>query len=270
MRGPRGPLLVSHRAALILAGMVMVMVLVIAGCASAAPAEAEREPQAGPELSPHDMAAPHEPHDMAAPNDAADRHAGDTANDGRDDLIDIHDLDPTIVLDIRYARADNFTGVAVYPVARCLLRRDVAGRIVRVHRTLGQRGLGLKLWDCYRPISVQQRFWELVPDPRYVARPVIEKGVARQGSRHNRGAAVDVTLVDARGVELTMPTAHDDFSARAHRGSGQHSLIARRNMDLLQSSMEAEGFIPLATEWWHFDAPDWRRYPLSDTPLQHE
>jgi beta-N-acetylhexosaminidase/D-alanyl-D-alanine dipeptidase len=233
------------------------MVMVMAGCGAAAPVVAEPERQARPAPAPDDRAAPPD----------LDAMAGESPGGERDDLIDIRTLDPTIVLELRYATAENFTGVAVYPVARCLLRRDVAERLVRVHRALGRRGLGLKLWDCYRPISVQQRFWELVPDPRYVARPVIEKGVATRGSRHNRGAAVDVTLVDARGVELAMPTAHDDFSARAHRGHGRHSSIARSNMELLQSSMEAEGFIPLATEWWHFDAPDWRRYPLSDTPL---
>src|SRR5690606_4624252 len=93
---------------------------------------------------------------------------------GDDQLVDITILDRTIVVDMRYATPENFTGVAVYPVARCLLRRAVALRLVRVQRALARRGLGLKVWDCYRPISVQQRFWELVPDARYVARPVIE------------------------------------------------------------------------------------------------
>src|SRR5262245_29320146 len=87
------------------------------------------------------------------------------------DLVDVADLDSTIRFDLRYARPDNFTGVAVYPAARCLLRRDAAERLVRVQRRLQAQGLGLLVWDCYRPFSVQERFWVLVPDERYVARP---------------------------------------------------------------------------------------------------
>ncbi|HYC24273.1 MAG TPA: M15 family metallopeptidase, partial [Candidatus Bathyarchaeia archaeon] len=89
-----------------------------------------------------------------------------------DDLVDLATLDRSIVLDLRYATSDNFTRQKLYPVARCLLRRDVAERLVRVQRALRAQGLGLAVWDCYRPISVQQRFWALVPDPRYVAEPV--------------------------------------------------------------------------------------------------
>lgn len=187
-----------------------------------------------------------------------------------DELIDIADLGSTMAIDIRYASTDNFTGKAVYPAARCLLRRSVARRLVRVHRALAKQGLGLKIWDCYRPFSVQMQLWQLAPDTRYVARPVIEDGVIKQGSRHNRGAAVDVTLVDEHGTELAMPTAYDEFGERAHRSSRASSRAGRRNMKRLEKAMTAQGFIPLATEWWHFDAPDWQRYPLADIPLQEK
>ena len=183
------------------------------------------------------------------------------------DFVDITAIDSSIRIDMRYATPDNFTGVAVYPVARCLLRREVAKRLARVHEKLGKRGLGLKLWDCYRPVAVQKRFWQLVPDPRYVAEPVIENGVAISGSKHNRGAAVDLTLVDAHGAELEMPTAHDDFTERAHRSYRGTGPAARKNTEILEKAMAAEGFIPLPTEWWHFDGPDWQRYPLEDVPL---
>src|SRR5262249_44323001 len=133
------------------------------------------------------------------------------------ELVDVTTLDPTIRLDLRYARPDNFTGVAVYPSARCLLRRDAAERLARVQRPLVAEGLGLVVWDCYRPFSVQERFWTLVPDERYVARPVRSDGRPVGGSKHNRGAAIDVTLLDAAGQPLEMPTGFDDFSARAHR-----------------------------------------------------
>jgi D-alanyl-D-alanine dipeptidase len=183
------------------------------------------------------------------------------------ELVDVAVLAPTIRLDLRYATRDNFTGVAVYPAARCLLRRDAAERLARVQRALRAEGLGLMVWDCYRPFSVQERFWALVPDERYVARPVRRDGRPVEGSKHNRGAAVDVTLVDAAGRPLPMPTGFDDFSERAHRGAPA-APAARANASRLEAAMAAEGFEPLATEWWHFDAPGWRSDPLLDVPLE--
>lgn len=182
------------------------------------------------------------------------------------DLVDLAALDPTIRLDLRYATADNFAGVAVYPAARCLLRRDAATRLARVQRRLRAGGHGLLVWDCYRPLAVQERFWSLVPDERYVARPLREGGRPVEGSKHNRGAAVDVTLVDAAGVPVEMPTPFDDFSARAHRGAPA-TPAARANAARLEAAMVAEGFAPLPTEWWHFDAPGWQAYELLDLPL---
>src|SRR5262249_30868953 len=182
------------------------------------------------------------------------------------DLVDVASLDPSIRLQLRYATADNFTGVAMYPVARCLLRHDAAERLVRVQSRLRAEGLGLIVWDCYRPFTVQERFWTLVPAERYVARPVRRDGRPVTGSKHNRGAAVDVTLVDAAGVALEMPTGFDDFSARAHRGAPT-TAAARANAARLEAAMMAEGFEPLATEWWHFDAPGWQGYDLLDVPL---
>jgi D-alanyl-D-alanine dipeptidase len=182
------------------------------------------------------------------------------------ELVDVTTLDPTIRLDLRYARTDNFTGVAVYPTARCLLRRDAAERLARVQHALHAEGLGLLVWDCYRPFTVQERFWTLVPDERYVARPVRNDGRPVGGSKHNRGAAVDVTLLDADGRSLEMPTAFDDFSARAHRGAPAPA-GARANAERLEAAMRAEGFEPLATEWWHFDAPGWQACELLDVPL---
>jgi D-alanyl-D-alanine dipeptidase len=184
------------------------------------------------------------------------------------DLVDLAAVDPTIHLDLRYATTDNFTGVAVYPIARCLLRRDAADRLARVQRRLHADGFGLLVWDCYRPLSVQERFWALVPDERYVARPERRDGRPLTGSKHNRGAAVDVTLVDATGKKLEMPTGFDDFSERAHRGASAVPPVARANAARLESAMAAEGFQPLATEWWHFDAPGWQAYELLDVPLQ--
>jgi beta-N-acetylhexosaminidase/D-alanyl-D-alanine dipeptidase len=168
---------------------------------------------------------------------------------------------------MRYATANNFTGVAVYPVARCRLRKEVAERLARVQRDLRARGLGLLVWDCYRPISIQKRFFALVPDRRYVAEPIFANGVAVEGSKHNRGAAVDLTLVDARGERLEMPTEFDDFSERAHRTHRGASTAARANRETLERAMVRGGFVPFPTEWWHFDGPGAQRYELSDEPL---
>lgn len=175
-------------------------------------------------------------------------------------LVDIRREAPGVIVDIRYATADNFTRQALYPANTCLLRASVARRLARVQADLAPQGLGLKVWDCYRPLSIQRRLWELVPDERYVADP-------KKGSRHNRGAAVDATLVDAQGRELEMPTGYDDFSERAHRASTAGSPAARANAKALEAAMERRGFKGLATEWWHFDFSGWERYPLLDEPL---
>lgn len=177
-----------------------------------------------------------------------------------DPLVDFGTFYPGAVLDIRYATADNFTGQAVYPAARCLLRRSVAERLAAAARDFESRGYRIKVFDCYRPLSVQRRFWELVHDERYVANPV-------KGSRHNRGAAVDLTLIAPSGDDAEMPSAYDDFSEKAHRGWRGASESAARNAEFLEDFMERHGFKGLPTEWWHFDAPGWKRYPLTDLPL---
>jgi beta-N-acetylhexosaminidase/D-alanyl-D-alanine dipeptidase len=175
-------------------------------------------------------------------------------------LVDLHTVAPSIRLDIRYATPNNFTGRALYPAPRCLLRPDVAQRLARAQARLEAMQLGLQVYDCYRPLSVQRELWALMPDERYVADPA-------KGSRHNRGAAVDVTLVDASGNELTMPTGFDDFSERAHRTYSALPPVARANRALLEHVMADAGFEPLPTEWWHFDAQDWQAYEVLDVPL---
>lgn len=185
-------------------------------------------------------------------------------------LVEPSRLDTSIVLDIRYATDNNFTGQKVYPAARCYLRAEVAERLLKVQAALRSQGLGLKVFDCYRPFSVQERFWSIMPDERYVLEPVRKDGVIVKSSRHNKGAAVDVTLVDARGLELPMPTGYDDFSVKAHRDDASASPQARKNSLLLEKAMAAQGFEPLATEWWHFDGPGWQQYPPLDLPLPSE
>jgi D-alanyl-D-alanine dipeptidase len=177
------------------------------------------------------------------------------------DFVDVGELDQHIVLDIRYATANNFTGQVIYPVARCLLRRDAALRLLKVEQNLERQGYRLIVFDCYRPLRVQKRFWEIMPDERYVADPA-------KGSRHNRGAAVDAGLADSSGRPLPMPSSYDDFSEKSHRGWNGASPEALKNSAILEAAMKAEGFEPFPTEWWHFDAPGWQEYPLSDFPLK--
>lgn len=176
-------------------------------------------------------------------------------------LVDLSEVDPSIKIDLRYATAGNVFGRPLYPVARCLLRRSVAERLSRVQKRLRPKGLGLKIWDAYRPHSVQKEMWAMKPDPRFIADP-------KKGSKHNRGAAVDLTLVDRSGYELAMPTGFDEFTDRAARGYMRLSPDVLGNRQLLTDAMQAEGFVGLPSEWWHFDAPDALEYPLLDAPLQ--
>ena len=185
------------------------------------------------------------------------------------DLTDVSTLIPDAILDLRYATSDNFSGTAVYPAtARCLLAPRVAARLEQAASDLRAAGYRLILWDCYRPFSVQKRFWQLVPDPRYVAEPTEDaSGRPLTGSIHSRAAAVDVSLADASGTPLAMPTAHDHFGPEAHRDHTLPADVAAR-MRALDRAMTDAGFEGLPTEWWHYAAAGASRYPLRDDPLR--
>jgi D-alanyl-D-alanine dipeptidase len=177
-------------------------------------------------------------------------------------LVDVARALPDAVIDLRYATTDNLVGRAVYPGgARCLLLPAVADRLVRAAARLRQEGLRLRLWDCYRPLSVQRELWSRVPRRGLVADP-------EKGSHHNRAAAVDVAVVGLDGGGVALPTGFDDFGprARAFATSGI-APEARRHRDLLRAAMEAEGFRPNRMEWWHFDAPEARGARILDAPL---
>ena len=176
-------------------------------------------------------------------------------------LVRVLAVAPSIRCELAYATAANFTHRVLYDADVCLLRPRVAERLARVQTRLAAQGLSLVLLDAYRPLSVQRLMWSLVPDERYVADP-------RKGSRHNRGTAVDVTLLEtSTGRRPVMPTQFDEFSTAAARGAPCGTPEPCRNRDLLQAAMEAEGFVGLPTEWWHFDDPDWQSYGLLDVPL---
>ncbi len=173
-------------------------------------------------------------------------------------LIDLEKFIPSIVFDVKYATTDNFTGKQLYPYPKAYLRYPAAVALRNVQKELNQAGLGLKVWDAYRPYAITVLMWDYVQDPRYVADP-------RNGSRHNRGCAVDVTLIDLEtGKELPMPTEYDDFTEKAHLDFDDLPDDVLANRALLIEVMQRHGFDPLPSEWWHFDYTDWRSFDLMD------
>lgn len=173
------------------------------------------------------------------------------------ELVDIQLFIPNIQVDLKYATPDNFTGQVVYDFQCCLLVKEAALHLREVQEELESMGLGLKVWDGFRPMAAQWKFWELVPDERYVSDP-------RKGGRHTRGTAVDLTLITKEGQELTMPSEFDDFSEKAHRDYMGASLESIQNRELLQEVMERHNFKGMPSEWWHFDLVGWKDFPPLD------
>ena len=200
---------------------------------------------------------------------------GDTAS-----LIDVRSLEPRWQIDIRYATSDNFTGKVLYPVARCVLRKEVANMLTDAQKYLDTHAPGYSfiLKDCYRPVSVQREMWKVVqgtPMQSYVANPH-----SRTGSVHNYGCAVDLTLADQQGREVDMGTPYDHLGILAQpryedrfmrEGKLTQTHVAKRRL-LRDAMVKGGGFHIIRNEWWHFDA--WRgrelrkRYGPLDVPLE--
>lgn len=177
-------------------------------------------------------------------------------------LVEVRSRIPDAIVDLRYATPDNFMRKQVYPAhARCLLVPEALELLVKAADALRAQGYRLKLWDCYRPHSVQYELWKVVSTPGLVADP-------KKGSVHNRGAAVDLTLTDQDGNELELPTGYDDFSKASRHAYQGGSERSRKNRALLTAAMEAAGFKRNPMEWWHWDTPEAaRRFPLRDDPF---
>ncbi len=181
------------------------------------------------------------------------------------DLVELATLDPTIRLDIRYAGSDNFLGVPVYTEPRAFLQRPAAEALVRANAALKPQGFGLLVHDGYRPWYVTKIFWEATPPDKreFVADPA-------QGSRHNRGCAVDVTLYDLKtGKAVRMPSLYDEMSPRAYSDYAGGTQRERDTRDLLRRTLEAEGFTVLPEEWWHFDYRDWPSYAVQNVAFEN-
>jgi serine beta-lactamase-like protein LACTB len=174
------------------------------------------------------------------------------------DLVDLTTLDPTIKLDIRYATTNNFLSTPFYTSAKAFLQRPAAQALIRVHRKLAPQGYGLLIHDAYRPWSVTKMFWDATPekDHIFVADPA-------QGSRHNRGCAVDLTLYDLKtGQAVKMVGGYDEMSDRSYPDYMGGTSLERWHRELLRRAMEEQGFSVYEAEWWHFDYKDWRKYPI--------
>lgn len=179
------------------------------------------------------------------------------------ELVELVSLDPTLKLDIRYATSNNLVGRPVYQEARAFLQRPAAEALLRAHRALSKQGYGLLIFDGYRPWSVTKIFWDVtLPEKRqFVANPT-------EGSRHNRGCAVDLSLYDLKtGREIAMPSAYDEMTERSSPDYTGGPSEQRAPRDALRHAMEREGFTVYPNEWWHFDYKDWREYPILNVPF---
>jgi zinc D-Ala-D-Ala dipeptidase len=177
-------------------------------------------------------------------------------------LVDVEREVPGVRIDVRYATSNNFMHAPLYPIAKVFVRRPAARALADVQRELASEGLGLKIFDGYRPYAITEKMWEPIRNPDFAADPA-------KGSRHNRGAAVDLTLIDLRsGEELAMPTPYDDFTSRARQDFNDLPPNVIANRAKLRDVMTRHGFTPLPTEWWHFDLDGWQRFELMNVDLR--
>lgn len=179
-------------------------------------------------------------------------------------MVELKSLMPRLLYELRYAGTHNFMNRIMYPpgTRQTFLRQPAALALKSVEEELAVAGLGLKIFDAYRPYSVTVKFWELVKDERFVAHP-------RKGSGHNRGVAVDLTLISLQtGKELNMGTGFDHFSDTAHHGFTKLPEEILQNRLRLKNTMEKYGFRPYADEWWHYSWPDAASFEILDIPFK--
>lgn len=171
-------------------------------------------------------------------------------------LVNLKEINSHIIIDLKYATTDNFLKQKVYDDSNCYVLLILAQKLDKAQKILEQDGLGLKVFDGFRPLSVQKKMWVIEPDSRFVANP------NTGGSIHNRAAAVDLTLVDSEGKELDMPTPFDSFAERAYQFSKEPTPQQRTNRMLLRKIMSEVGLEYIQTEWWHYQIPNGKEYPI--------
>lgn len=177
-------------------------------------------------------------------------------------LVELLKLDNSFVIDIKYATKDNFTKKVIYPSAKCIINKDTASKLIRANNEFKKLGYTIKIFDAYRPHSAQKILWDAASDKSYVADP-------KKGSNHNRGAAVDLTLVDKSGKELPMPSNYDEFTKRARLDYKDCSKEKISNRELLGKVMVKCGFKRIGNEWWHFDDSNAKKFPVLDIPFNN-
>jgi zinc D-Ala-D-Ala dipeptidase len=177
-------------------------------------------------------------------------------------LVDLESFVPGLVLDIRYATTNNFTGEQIYNLAKAYARKPVAEALLKIQEELKPKGLGIKMFDAYRPYKATVKFYEVYKDTTYVASPY-------RGSRHNRGCALDLTIIDLKtGKELEMPTGYDSFKKEAWPRTPVADPTIRANRAMLIEVMEKHGFKVNGSEWWHFDFIGWKNYEVLDIDFE--
>ena len=172
-------------------------------------------------------------------------------------------IDTTFQYDMKYATLDNFLKVKVYDCPDCLVRSKTAKQLIKANNSFKKLGYKIKFFDCYRPLYIQKKMWGIYPDKRYLANPV-------KGSNHNRGSAVDITLVNNLGDELDMGTVFDFFGREAHHAYQNLPQNVLDNRKLLKSVMEANGFWGITSEWWHYNLAKSYQYKVSDFKTECE
>lgn len=176
-------------------------------------------------------------------------------------LVELNALDDSFVIDLKYAGTDNFTGKKIYTLNKCIIHQNTAEKLIKANNDFKKIGYRIKVFDAYRPYSAQKILWDAARDKTFLANP-------QKGSKHNRGAAVDITLVDDKDEELEMPSGFDEFSERAHINYRNCPAEQIKNRELLAGIMQKHGFKRISKEWWHFEDTDAMKFPLLDVPFE--
>ena len=178
-------------------------------------------------------------------------------------FVNLKDYSTDFVYDMKYATTDNFLKAKVYDCAECFLRLKTVKALVKANKEFIRKGYRIQLFDCYRPLDIQKRMWQIVSNPEYVADPA-------KGSIHNRGGAVDITLVDSEGVALDMGTSFDFFGPKACHNYQNLSNEVKQNRIFLKQIMQENGFVSFDSEWWHYNLLNASKDKVSNTKWECE
>lgn len=194
--------------------------------------------------------------------DSVEEYRHSVAKDSNKILVDLEKYIPGLKTDVKYSTKDNFTKRVLYKEAKVYARLPVAKALKNIQKELEQSGHELKIYDAYRPYSITEIMWDVVRDDRYAADP-------KKGSRHNRGCAIDLTIVNKQsGKELEMPTPYDDFTMKAHHAYTKLPDHIIKNRSLLKEVMIKNNFEPITSEWWHYDFKGWKAYELMNISFE--